>query len=884
MFSEGTLLGPYQIQAAIGAGGMGEVYRAHDSRLGRTVAIKVLSKALTGQEHRDRFEREARAIARLDHPHICALHDIGRIDDTDFLVLEYLHGETLAQRLERGAMPVAETLRVALQIADALEAAHRQHIIHRDLKPSNVILTKSGVKLLDFGLAKAFALSADPQLTVAATAPPLTAKGTIVGTLHYMAPEQLEGRELDARTDIFAFGVVLYEMLTGRRAFSGTSQASIIAAILEHEPTPITQLQPHVTPLLDRIARGCMHKDPDRRWQSVRDVSTALRLVDELPSAAVANVAIKPTRGFAATAAVIAALGMIVGAAATFWLKPATPAIADARPLIRFDISAPATESPRLGMPSFGLSGDGSTLVHVGITQGVRRLYVRHLSDATSVAVPGTENATAVYVSPDGRAAVFPQGAQQSNLLKRVDFDGGAPVTIGDAGLGALRGLSWGADNSLVFSRGTDSGLWRLEQNSREPVAITRPDVAKGERSHRWPFLLPGGRAVLYTLATSEIATFDDAVIRVFDLQTKATKDLIHGGSFPVYAEGYLLYARGGAVLAAPFDVDRLEITGPSSTVLTNVVTYPGTGAAQFAVAASGTLVSMNGGATQQLSTLVRVDRTGRATPLAFQPAQYNNFSVAPQGTGIAIETDNANASISVGDINRGTARRLTLAWSNNTPVWTPDGKRVGFTSGRGGDQNIFWQEIDGRESEQLTTDPNDQASPSFSPDGRFLTFLHRVVGATNRDIYVMDLANGRKVSPLIESPFDEATPRISPDGHWLAYDSNESGTREIYVQSFPDMKSKRLVSESGGTLPVWSKSTKELFYRRGEAVMAVTLPSIGTAPFSAPTLLFKRSARPSYDTTSEGDFVMVEDLDGGVITLPLQVTVNWVASLAHRK
>ena len=884
MLTSGTRLGPYEVLALIGRGGMGEVYRAHDSRLDRIVAVKTLTEAVANDEARQRFEREARTIAQLGHPHICAVYDVGRAGEIDFLVLEFLEGETLFQRLQRGPLAVGEALRIAFQIADALEAAHRQQIIHRDLKPGNVMLTRSGAKLLDFGLAKPLSLltAAGGVSHVETARAPITAQGTILGTLQYMAPEQLEGGEGDVRSDVFAFGAMVYEMVSGQPPFSGKTRASLIAAILEHEPAPITSHQSLAPPLLDRVVRGCLEKEADRRWQTAGDVSRALRLVEGPLSVRPvdATPAGRPWR-IAATA-VSAVIGLLVGAATTSWWRPTAAPPTVSAPLVRFEIAAPLAFLAANGVPTFGLSADGATVVYVGLSEGRRRLYVRRLSDASSVPIAGTDDVTTVYVSPDGRSVVFAQGG--SPLLRRVSLDGGAPVTLGFAGFGALRGLAWGTDDSLVFSRGTDSGLWRLPAGSRDPVRVTQPDMKKGERSHRWPHVLPGGHAVLYTAANADILSFDDATIAVHHFGTGVSKAIVHGGSFPVYSPtGHLLYARGGAVMAVPFDLERLEVTGSSTPVLRDVVTYPATGAALYGVSENGVLAFISGRATQAESTVVRVDRSGRATTVAFPPALYQFLSVGPNNSSVALDIDNANGSIWIGDLARATARRLTMAWSNNGPVWTPDGTRVAYQSGRGGDLNIFWQSLDGSTEEQLTSDSNDQTATSFSHDGRYMLFDNRVTGAPTRDIHLMDLQNGRRTSPLIQTAFDEFGAKISPDGRWVAYLSNESGRAEVYAQSFPDSKSKTMISQGGGSVPVWSKKTLELFYRQGDAVMAVTVPSGSIRSFGTPTTLFRRATRPFFDTGWDGDFLMIDD-PPATPAMPIEVATSWLNALGERR
>ena len=630
MLTSGTRLGAYEIESLIGAGGMGEVYCARDSRLDRTVAIKILPTELSSDpELRDRFQREARTISQLDHAHICAIHDIGRHEGIDYLVLEYLQGETLAQRLTKGALSLDRALTIAQEIALALEAAHRRHIVHRDLKPGNVMLTKSGTKLLDFGLAKPLApiTSAVAGASVLPTAAaPLTVHGTILGTLQYMAPEQLEGREADGRTDIFAFGAILYEMLTGRRPFEGKSQASLIAAILEHQPQSIESFVPLVPPLFDSVVRRCLEKDPDHRWQSVQDLALALKLVADQR----AVVAPAPTVAPSQRRAWLAMTAVLWAALATalviyLWTRPRVPVASEvSMPAAEFIIGGPPALSPGLATPTVAMAANGSAFVYVGRENGINRLYLRRLSDSTTSPIAGTEEAVNPFVSPDGKWA----GYTQLGRLKKVSLDGGTPVTVADAV--AARGITWAPDDALIYSSGTDSGLWRLPAAGGEPVQLTRPDEAKGERSHRWPFVLPGGTGVLYTIARSDIQSFDDAVIAVHSLTTGVSTELLRGGSFPMFVAGHLLYSRAGALLAVPFDATTLKITGPSTTVRTGIVTYPSTGAAQVAASNSGALVFMAGGATEHHTAVMTVDRTG-ARRISPSPPRCSNDSTCLQ-------------------------------------------------------------------------------------------------------------------------------------------------------------------------------------------------------------------------------------------------------------
>ena len=883
----GSRLGPYEIEAPLGAGGMGEVYRARDTRLDRAVAIKVLPPHVASDPRaRDRFDREARTISQLDHPHICAIHDIGQQEGLEYLVLEYLQGETLAQRLARGPLPLDQTFQIAREIADALDAAHRQHIVHRDLKPGNIMLTRSGTKLLDFGLAKeAGPLTSANQSLMPTAAAPLTAEGTILGTLQYMAPEQLEGREADTRTDVFAFGTVLYEMVTGRRAFEGQSQASLIAAILEHHPPALTAIQPLAPGLLDRLVKKCLEKDPDQRWQNVQDLALALRWITDAGEASTASTAKPRSRRLSPILAIAFWAMTATVVAGWLWMNRGANTTVNPGDMMRFVISGPqATANIQGGLPSLALSHDGSVFVYVGTDNGVLRLYRRRIGDLTATAVPGTDGASVPFLAPDGRTAGFTVG----NRLRKVSLDGGAPVTIAE--VGAIRGASWAADDTIIFSTGTDSGLLRVPASGGTPQPITQPDVAKGERSHRWPYVIPGRNAVVYTIAKSDILSFDDATIVVRDLATNEERALVSGGSFPIYSSsGHLLYARGGALLAVALD-SKLNVVGPSVTVLNGVVTYPATGAAEIGLSHSGLLLSIDGGATQEQREVVIVDRQGRATSIPFPPATFQVARLSPDGRSLAMGIDNANAGIWIGDPARATTTRLTLAWSNNDPFWSPDGSRIAFTSGRGGVRNLFWQATDGRTApEQLTKSASNKAMTDWSRDGRYLAFNNQAPQAS-RDVYVLDLKEGRREQPVVNSQFDELAGAFSPDGKWIAYVSDESGAAEVYLQGFPAGGRKHRVSRDGGVTPRWSRDGRELYYWSRDAMMAVQVSSSSALALTMPRVLFRRQAvvaagvTGAYDVMPDGRLILIATRESGLRAAPLTVTINWQEALRRSR
>ena len=696
----GTRLGPYEILAPLGAGGMGEVYCAKDTRLNRTVAIKVLpAHSVDNPEQRLRLEREARAIATLTHPHICTLYDVGHQDGIDYLVMEYLDGETLATRLAKGPLPLEHVLSYAIEIADALEKAHRAGIVHRDLKPGNVMLTKAGTKLLDFGLAKTMRTRAPgfgdgsmqgPVVTDLPTSPAsLTAKGMILGTLQYMAPEQLEGKDTDARTDTFALGSLIYEMTTGKKAFTGASQASLIAAILDSTPPAISTLHPMTPPALDHVVKICLAKDPDERWQSAGDVRRELTWILEVGSQAGLGVP-SGTRRTTRDRVAGMAVGLLVGAAALGALvwslprsNPSTP-----RPIIHAVILLPPPQSIRVvGVSVIAISPAGTHVLYATPGSGDERLHVRALDQPTATPIPGTEGATTPFFSPDGQWVGF----EVANTLKKVSLSGGQPTTICKliAGSGS-HGASWGADDTIVFNTGP--GLSRVSAVGGTPQILTIPDRARREKTHRYPEVLPGGKAVIFMAANADITSFDDARIEVLSLETGARRVLIEGAMYARYAPtGHLVYARAGALFAVPFDLARLEVTGTAVHLLDGVATAPEGGAAQFVFSQGGSLVYVPGGSTQVDHTLLWVDRQGKAQPISGRRHPFWDLALSPDGRRLAVAVSRANDEIWMYDLERDAFSRLAFGWNNEGPVvWTPDGARIAFGSDRTGVLNLY--------------------------------------------------------------------------------------------------------------------------------------------------------------------------------------------------
>jgi eukaryotic-like serine/threonine-protein kinase len=882
----GKRLGPYEILSAIGAGGMGEVYRARDTRLDRVVAVKILHDHLSDKaELRERFEREAKTIASLNHPHICTLYDIGHQDGTDFLVMEYLEGETLAERLKRGPLPLEQVLRYAIEIADALDKAHRKGITHRDLKPGNIMLTKSGTKLLDFGLAKL----RGPQVAVAnLSALPtegsnLTAQGTILGTLQYMAPEQVEGKtnEIDARTDIFAFGVVVYEMATGKKAFEGQTQASLIAKILETDPTPISSLQPMTPPQLDRVMKKCLAKEREDRWQSAKDLTDELKWIAETPeSARGVGVELKRTRGLwqPIALAMAAAAIVVVGGRAIWNLKPAQP-----RPVTRTVIALPPEQQlAALDLPVIAISPDGNYLTYAATARGqTQQLFLRAMNSLQARPIPGTEGAINPFFSPDSQWLGFFQGG----TLKRVSVTGGAAVSVGYAA--NPRGASWDGQKTIIFAPSQDGPLQQVSNEG----GVSRPltQLEKADITHRWPEVLPGGKAVAFVAAPRDTSVASDRIL-VRSLQTGEQRDFGQGVTYPRYVpSGHLIYAQGTTLMAVPFDPDRLEIKGSAVPVVEGVAVSQVTGAAQYGISATGSLAYVSAALTTAQRRLVWVNRNGTEQPLPAPPHAYRYARLSPDGRRIAVESD---SQIWIYDLAKDTFTRLTFEGTTNQgPVWTPDGKRITVDSNKEGTANLFWQLADGSGGlERLAPGQYAQVPRSWSPDGQILAF-HENNPTTGKDIWVLRLSD-QKAEPFLRTPFNEGGPVFSPDGHWLAYISDESGRPEIYVKPYPGPGGKWQVSTEGGSEPAWNHNGRELFFRSGSKMMAAEVTTLPTFSVGKPKLLFEGQYVPvqaglmstAYDVSPDGQrFLVIKANEQAQAPAQINVVLNWFEELKQK-
>ncbi len=859
--SAGARLGPYEILSAIGAGGMGEVYKARDTRLDRTVAIKVLSAGVASDpDRRRRFEQEARATSALNHPHICVLYDIGSDDPSagsgqavDYLVMEHLDGQTLAHRLRKGPMPLDQVLVLGEQISDALAAAHRAGIVHRDLKPANIMLTKSGgarpsspqAKLLDFGLAK---LRPQPSASGAgasalSTQEPATTPGAVMGTVPYMAPEQLEGKETDTRTDLFAFGCVLYEMLTGRRAFHGETEASVISAIMSSEPPRVSTLQPLTPPALERLVARCLAKGPDDRWQHAADVAEELRGISQ--DSVVPTSAHTPVRARRAWMAGAAAVVLLFGAIAWVGWHTGRPAPVPARA----NVALPAGTVFPYGSPSMlAFAPDGSGVVYCAKGRTGTRLYWHGADAPDARAIPGTEAANTPFFSPDGRHLGFVQGARLVKLALQSGrvIEGSPTETLADVGW--VRGASWGDTGTILYTPAPQGGLWRVSGNGGNAREVTRPDPARNEMSHRWPSFLPGGRAALFTILHPS-GRMDRSAIAILSLDSGRWTRIIDGGSYAQYLPtGHIVYARNGALLGVRFDLKTLATSGSPTPVLNSVdMSSLPSGVASFAVSASGALVYAPWIDVPVKHSLVALGRDGQVEPVTPDQRPYSSIlDLSSDGQKLAVSIF-AEGYTNLWTYHLGDRRwqQLTFADADGScPVWSPEGDRVAFASNRDGAYNLYAIRGDGEGStERLTRSPNMQFPNSWSPDGRFLAYEEQ--DATRGwDSWILPLDGDRKPRLWDAEGKNVTLPAFSPDGRWLAYQSTETGRFEVYVRPFPGPGEKQRVSgRDGGLAPVWSRDGREILYLASGAddhrILAVDVVPGPTLRFANPHVAF---------------------------------------------
>jgi serine/threonine protein kinase/Tol biopolymer transport system component len=848
MLVSGTHLGPYEILALIGSGGMGEVYRARDTRLDRTVAVKVLPADLAADgERRARFEREARAIAALSHPHICTIHDVGRHEAIDYLVMEYLDGETLADRLAhaRGPLPLEQVLTIGVDIADALDKAHRADIVHRDLKPANVMLTKSGAKLLDFGLAKLRGPAAPITMSAMtkATATPATATGTILGTIHYMSPEQVEGRDADTRSDIWALGAVLYEMATGRRPFDGASAASVIGGILKDAPPPISTRQPLAPSALDHVVEQCLEKDADERWQDAGDVKRELAWIAE--GTAVASVGARPRNPWRERVAWITAGAGVLIALFTILRPASAPATGD---VVRVSILPPdktlftGQRSGTVSGPQLAVSPDGRAIVFAAAAPGARpTLWLRSLDAVTAHSLPGTEGADSPFWSPDHRWIGYFADAK----LKKIPATGG-PSQVIAANVPDNRGASWGPDDTILLAR-TTASILRVSSSGGMVTPVTELDASRLEGSHRFPQFLPDGRHFLFQVRSS---LADQTGVYAGSLDGKTKKLLIHGNSTALYASsGHVLFLDGDTLMGQAFDAERLELQGQAFLV-EGGVGRSSSGTGSYSVSGTGALAYA--GALSTPGRLTWFDRSGNPSESAGSPGDYTDFRLSPDQTRLAASVADLKTGfpdIWITDLTRGSSAPFTFGPSvNAAPVWAPDGARIIFRTTRNGGITEFYAKSafgGGKEEPVLSQTVTRALSflssvvllSDWSPDGRHLLFS--AMTSSDYDLWLLPLAGAPKPVSFLSAPGDQMHGNFSPDGGLVAYTSSESGRFEVHVQTFPLSDRQWPVSTTGGYEPRWRADGREMYYLSlDQKLMAV---GVGPGPsFGAPTELFQ--------------------------------------------
>ena len=883
--ASGTRLGPYEISSPLGAGGMGEVYRARDTRLERIVAIKILPAHAATEERRQRFEREARAISALSHPHICVLHDVGRENGIDFLVMEYLEGESLADRLKRGALPLDQVVRFGIEIAHALHKAHRHGIVHRDLKPGNVMLTKSGAKLLDFGLAKLRApevpVSAASELSALPTGDkPLTAEGSLVGTFQYMAPEQLEGNEPDARADIFAFGALLYEMVTGQRAFKGKSQASLIAAILAAEPTPMSLLRPLTPVALDRLVATCLAKDPDERWQSAHDLVQELKWIRDAGAATESTAATAPLRAREGVAWLGAALFALLALVVSSRRDTAPVAARTIRATLLPPAQTTLNLSDSLSIPT--LSPDGRRVTFAArSSDGRDHLWVRALEGSESRMLPGTEAAIYPFWSPDSRSiGFFAEGK-----LKKIDASGGPPEVLCDATSG--RGGTWNRDGVIVFSGQAGIGLQQIAAAGGTPTTATSLDAERHETSHRWPSFLPDGRHFVYTVLGAVTPKEGDGVF-LGGLGSNEKRRLLDVRSNAVYAPaGYLIFARDGALVAQAFDASGGRLSGNAVTLAEQVMTFPAVSAAAFSVSDGG-LLAYQAGAPDEHAQILWSDRAGTQSETGIPAGPITSPRLSHDGRRIAflIEDRQGRGDVWIYDVIRRVSSRLTFDPANDfAPIWSPDDTRIVFSSNRTTGGDLYVKDASGAGNEELLFSSRDRKTPTqWRPNGRLL-FGAFSLGMTRADMWSLSLAD-RKATPLLQTDFMEGGGQISPDGRWLAYHSNESGRMEVYVQPVPGPGPKWSLSRDGGQYARWRGDGKEIFFVAGDRMLMAAAVTAG-ATFSAgePKPLFPirprtRTLDSPFDVTADGRRFAVSTASGEEGSSAITLVVDWPVGL----
>ena len=855
---------------------MGEVWRARDTRLDRSVAIKVLpAEFAQNAQLKMRFEREARTISQLNHPNICTLYDVGLLSGgpppsaadaaegrgapqsgVPYLVMELLEGESLADRLAKGPLPLEQVLRYGVQISDALDKAHRAGIVHRDLKPGNIMITKSGAKLLDFGLAKG---GGQPPTAVDLTEHrPLTQEGTILGTFQYMAPEQLEGEEADARTDIFALGAVLYEMATGRRAFDGKTKTSLIAAIVQSEPQPMSQIQPLTPPAFEHLVRKCLAKDREDRWQSAHDIAEELRWISEAGSQAGVAAPLIARRKSRERVAWIAALALTAIVAGTVAMRRPR-----AEPVITSSITAPL-HAPFDVFDQATLSPDGNSIAFVAFKSGTS-LWIRPIDRNEPRALPSTEGAQAPFWSPNGKSLGF----FANGKVKRIAVAGGPPQIICDVG-GPFVGGTWNKDDVILFSGEGTGPILRVAATGGKPQPLTK--LGPREEAHRWPQFLPDGEHFIFL---GDANRTEDHHLKVGSLRDGSSRDLIQAVSNAMYAEpGELLFVRAGSLLAQPFDTGRLALRGEPRVVAEHVIENSDDHHFEFSASSNGRLTYRSASADARLTW---VDRSGNVLEVLGEPRRLGDVRRSPDQQRIAIaqlDADGRGDDVWLLDIGRGMTTRLTFdPASDGYPVWSPDGSKIAFSSARTGQLGeVYVTDVANPANVQRLGSSTDGFWPDcWSHDGHFIVMTQQK--PADLDIWLYSFQT-HEMHPYLSTPFVEQMPALSPDDSWIAYVTNESGRDEVYVERFPSHSARRLVSNGGGRFPRWRADGRELFYRiPGSMLMSVDM----TSEKSVPKPLFKPPPG-GFEVSADGQRFLIGQPIDDAASVPLTFVSNWMA------
>jgi len=891
----GTRLGRYEIRSKIGEGGMGEVYQGRDTQLGRDVAVKVLPTTVSSDSDRlRRFEQEASAASALNHPNILVVHDIGAHDGTTYVVSELLEGETLRKRIGGTAMAQRRAIDYALQMAHGLAAAHEKGIIHRDLKPDNIFITIDGrVKILDFGLAKLTQLDGNQPQTDVPTRRVDTDPGVVMGTVGYMSPEQLKGRPVDQRTDIFSFGAILYEMLSGRRAFHGGSAAETMSAILKEDPPELSDTNKSVSPGLERLVNHCLEKSPSERFHSARDLAFALEALSgsgtaSNQTATVIDLPYKRRDAREWLPWILTAAALLFAALAFLWPYFRRPSPVDERNALRFTIELPA-KAVTIGPPV--VSPDGRRLVYrLNSEDGKELLWIRPLDSLDARPIAGSEGGTQPFWSPDSQSIGF----FANSKLKKVDLAGGAPQTLCDAPTNA--GATWGPTGVIVFTHGPGDGIYRVATSGGSPVRITQVNASLGELEHSWPQFLPDGHHFIYFARSSQP---ENSAIYVASLDDSNSRRLLQVHSSAAYAlPGYILYIRDTTLMAQPFDAEKREFTGEAVPVAEDVARNPVNGRAFFSVSDNGILSIRTGGIAR--NQLMWFDRTGKQLGVFTSPGNYAAPSLSPNEKTVAVSRVDfqtlTGSDIWFVDLQRGAQVRFTTDPANDSyPVWSPNGDRIAFVSTRGGLTSIYQKPTNTEGPEEpLVASLESKVSPHWSPDGRFILYS-QVNTTTNVDLLLLDVTGDRKSRPFLQTNFIEAQGRFSPDGHWVAYISNETGRFEVYVQSFPTAGAKVAVSTGGGSQPQWRGDGRELYYYTPDRkLMAVEVTGEGsTFKIGTAQPLFELRISGAgidrgfpgigyYTVTRDGKRFLVAGSPDNQEPQQITVLVNWTSDLKH--